>query len=261
MTNYHCGNTPKVGDVVERVGATVDNVLIGNHYIVTSLHLNTVNLEGHGALHYHQECFKLIKRKEDTMTNPNQHLLDYAVENIKEWDKFYPCLRSDSSSKPLFFTSEKGWDIGIFWKDQWVNGGEYEYIVGTLGKTSPQVITKDEWLAEIKRREEEKDMNKPLERDQEYDVKLTGEDIAKLYLITGSAYGMHKAYATFSALLGADGEAMYVELPSIKLNAATGYEVAMKKLLPSPETEKQRHLREIKEQYEALGEKIKQMEK
>ena len=117
------------------------------------------------------------------MTNPNQQLLDYAVENIKEWHDYYPCLRSDSSSKPLFFTSENGWNIGVYWKDQWVDGGEYGYLVGTLGRTTPQVITKDEWLAEIKRREEGKDMNKPLERDKEYDVKLTGEEIAFLYFV------------------------------------------------------------------------------
>jgi len=95
------------------------------------------------------------------MTNPNQQLLDYAVENIKEWHPHHTCLRSDRSAYPLFYTGQyDGWDLH---DNQWFDGGNFAKLEGTLGKTTPQVITKDEWLAEIKRREEGKPM--VLERD------------------------------------------------------------------------------------------------
>jgi hypothetical protein len=189
------------------------------------------------------------------MTSTNQQLLDYAVENITEWATGFTHLRADTSTNPLFFTVGEKWTIACgYWGH---DTPTYESIKGTLGEVDPQVITKDEWLAEIKRREEPK----MLERNKEYDVKLTGEEIAELYLITGSACGLNRVYATLSAMLGADGEAMNVELPSIKLRSAIGYEAAMIKLLPPSETEEQRHLRELQEQYVALGEKIKQLSK
>ena len=197
------------------------------------------------------------------MTNPNQQLLDYAVENIKEWNDRFTDLYSDSSWNSLF------WGKGFTWFSsssmEWAYNGNcscsiiYEH---TLGKTTPQVITKDEWLAEIKRREEEKPMI--LKQDSEYNVKLTGQEIFDLYLITGSLKGSSTLYSKFQAMLGDNINAhisMNVALPLIKLTEATGYSEALTKAFKVPETEEQRHLRELKEQYESLGEKIKQLSK
>jgi hypothetical protein len=264
MINYLCGNTPKLGDVVERVGHTVYMIIQGEQYTVTNIHLNTVNLQGHDNLHYHQEKFKLIKRKEVTMTNPNQQLLDYAVENIKEWDDHYPCLRADSSSVSLFYTDRSGWvNNGGLWKDDDIS---FHILSGALGKTTPQVITKDEWLAEIKRRQEEKGMNKPLERDKEYDVKLTGEQLAFLwYCVSNVAFsivGVQSLHANLvSKFKQCDATRSYLSDSLLLRSDDKHYKEFLKVFFTPSETEEQRHLRELKEQYEALGDKIKQMEK
>jgi len=43
--------------------------------------------------------------------NSNQQLLDYAVENIKEWHESYYYLRSDESLYPLFYTECNDWKV------------------------------------------------------------------------------------------------------------------------------------------------------
>ena len=196
--------------------------------------------------------------------NPNQQLLDYAVKNIKEWPSKYPHLRADSSSKSLFFSAGDDWSIGNnYWGNDYPT---YRAVNGTLGEVTPQVITKDEWLAEIKRRQEEKPMNKPLERYKEYDVKLTGEEIAFLWYCTSNTsanvegvYGLHtKMVKLFSACKRTRN---ILSSNVLIREGDSDYSFLMKEFFKSPETEEQRHLRELKEQYEALGEKIKQMEK
>lgn len=104
-------------------------------------------------------------------------------------------------------------------------------------------------------------MNTRLERDREYDVKLTGEDIAHIYLLTGYAYNMHSLYNKAATLLGASRGVIGVKLPSVNLFAQVDYKDAMSKLLATPETEDQRKLRELKEQYAELGKAIEAMEK
>lgn len=42
---------------------------------------------------------------DNEVINPNQELLDWAVENVKEWDDEYTHIRSDSSSLPVFYTN------------------------------------------------------------------------------------------------------------------------------------------------------------
>jgi len=141
-------------------------------------------------------------------------------------------------------------------------GSEYEVdrILPRIGEIGVSGVNSTSYIPAyfklIKRKE-----SGMLQRDKEYGVKLTGEDIAKLYLITGNTFGMIRAYETFSELLGAKGESMYVELPSIRLSAAIGYEDAMMKLLATSETEDQRKLRELKEKHAELGKAIEAMEK
>lgn len=82
------------------------------------------------------------------MINPNQELLSWAVENIKEWDDDYTHLRSDSADyNSLFYTR------GTSWKHidaQWVCAGEEyttdEDLYRQFATNTPQVITKQEWL-------------------------------------------------------------------------------------------------------------------
>lgn len=77
--------------------------------------------------------------------NDNQALLDWAVENVKEWSSKFQCLRSDSTG--VFFTTKAGWYTK---DDEWLYRGEiglfddYCLPVDTLGV---QVITKEEWEA------------------------------------------------------------------------------------------------------------------
>lgn len=108
---------------------------------------------------------------------------------------------------------------------------------------------------------DETGMSTRLERHKEYDVRLTGGDIAHIFLLTGYAYNMHSLYNKVATLLGTSGGVIGVNLPPVNLFAEVGYKDAMNKLLAAPETEDQRKLRELKEQYESLGKAIEAMEK
>jgi hypothetical protein len=84
------------------------------------------------------------------MTNPNQELLDWAVDNIREWDEEYTHLRSDDYYKSCFYTSGDEWDVEIldhqyFWVNCSVGISLFLYVGGFQTKY-PQVITKEEWL-------------------------------------------------------------------------------------------------------------------
>lgn len=82
------------------------------------------------------------------MTNPNEELLTWAVENITEWDDDYTHLRSDSGEvNSLFYTNGTSWRI---------RGGEWACPMGddytddddfctSFSTKTPQVITKQEW--------------------------------------------------------------------------------------------------------------------
>lgn len=68
-----------------------------------------------------------------TNTNPNQELLDYAIENIEEWGDTYTHLSGDSSGFPFLFT-----------------GGELRWLevqdMNAPKFNTYQTITKQEWL-------------------------------------------------------------------------------------------------------------------
>ena len=243
---YECGSEVMDGDIIERVGDSL-SLDVGGQYttIVPSMSMGLISVKENCTMNYDPLFFKLIKRKQEPEMVWKEMTLE-EVKAVQVGDK----IRIDGVEDEVIYLYDrvKG-DYGFKTKK------EHQGCNVVNSSHVEDMEYKFEKLVE------ETEMNNRLERTKEYDVKLTGEDIAKLYLVTGSTYGMHKAYATFGALLGADGESMRVELPSIKLNAAIGYEATMRKLLAKPETEDQRKLRELKEQYESLGKAIDAMEK
>lgn len=117
---------------------------------------------------------------------------------------------------------------------------------------------------------EETEMNTRLERDREYDVKLTGEEIAIVTVMlavsscnVSTAQGdlALNAYKKFKEVSGGF-ERYGLSLPSILLGSHTSVLTSwLNKVFAVPETEDQRKLRELKEQYESLGKAIDAMEK
>lgn len=194
------------------------------------------------------------------MINPNQELLDFAVKNV-EWNDNYTHLRSDGSSDPLFFSNGEGWYLNT--KDEWrLDYSNTYYTALTIipnFSTSPQVISKEEYL-------EAKD-NLPLSQDKEYSIKLTGEDLVLLEMLTGRTNGFKffPIYQKFEKYVKGNGIVVdYDDLPMIMVAGIENIISDKLNEVFSPpiqqETEEQRNLRELKEQYEVLGEKIKAME-
>ena len=108
-----------------------------------------------------------------------------------------------------------------------------------------------------------------LQRDKEYDVKLTGEEIAWLHFATARScdtYGLYdkirSEYRSLKLTTDLGGE------PQSR-TCGTGWDADyrkdvyewLNKVFATPETEDQRKLRELKEQYESLGKAIDAMEK
>lgn len=117
----------------------------------------------------------------------------------------------------------------------------------------------------IKRKEKEM-----LERTEEYDVKLTGEEIAfvtMMFAVTSCnvttergdlAMNAYKKFKDFSGGFERYG----LVLPSIVLGSHTSVLATwLDKVFTPPETEDQKKLRELKEAHEELGKKIEAMEK
>lgn len=110
---------------------------------------------------------------------------------------------------------------------------------------------------------EETEMNTRLERDREYDVKLTGEQIALCKLLLGKTNGTltYEAYCVFSDLLP-----LHPTLPyGVNLSDLFGSEGKvtdwLDKVFAVPETEDQRKLRELEEKHAELGKAIEAMRK
>lgn len=194
------------------------------------------------------------------MTNPNQELLDFAVENIEGWDEGYTHLRSDRSVAPLFFTERGEWYIcGL---NEWTYRGDGTFRKVTTSSdlsTTPQVIAKEEYL--------EAKGSQALIRDKEYNVKLTGEELVLLTFLLGRTNGnlLYAPYKKFAKRVTYKNRLFVPEFRTADLNSV---EPSLKAKLDiifappvAPETEAQRNLRELQEQYQVLGEKIKQMEK
>lgn len=110
---------------------------------------------------------------------------------------------------------------------------------------------------------EETEMNNRLERTKEYDVKLTGEEIAWLQFATARG---NTSGTLFRSIRSQFGELKGV--PESRSNGAAWdhiYYGSISKwyteLFPVPETEDQRKLRELKEKHAELGKAIDAMEK
>ncbi len=173
------------------------------------------------------------------------------VKAVQVGDK----IRIDGVENEVIFTFNKVIDFG-FRTDGKRKHFETKYITDIVCADAVAGMEhKFEMLVE------ETEMNTRLERNKEYDVKLTGEDIAHIFLLTGYAYNMHSLYNKVATLLGTSGGVIGVNLPPVNLFAEVGYKDAMNKLLAAPETEDQRKLRELKEQYESLGKAIEAREK
>jgi len=109
---------------------------------------------------------------------------------------------------------------------------------------------------------EETGMNTCLERDREYDVKLTGEEIGFCLALLAKTTGSlgYLPYTKFKKVLSP-----VLALPNITLTYSYNNDQIicewLDKVFAVPETEDQRKLRELKEQYESLGKAIDAMEK
>lgn len=107
---------------------------------------------------------------------------------------------------------------------------------------------------------EEEEMNTGLERDKEYDVKLTGEEIALVNILLCNCTGHHitSVWRKFYSLVGhSPMDINTTHLHKIK-DVIDNY---LDKLFPKIETEDQRKLRELKEKHAELGKAIEAMEK
>lgn len=106
-----------------------------------------------------------------------------------------------------------------------------------------------------------------LERDKEYDIKLTGEE---LFLFTfmlgqsnsslsGATYEKLKKMfiPEFESLLNSISTLKTIDLYSHKSEIIG----IMDKVFPKPETEQEKKIREMEEQYAALGKAIEEVKK
>lgn len=102
------------------------------------------------------------------MTNPNQELLSWAVENIEDWNDDYTHLRSDISGEPFFTTENYPWYIDSDDKQWNYNdlsgfGRAYLELGEEFSTNTPQVITKEEWLDGIAAKNAPTSSSEPLQ--------------------------------------------------------------------------------------------------
>jgi hypothetical protein len=185
--------------------------------------------------------------------------MSYASDlGLKVGDKIkYTCKgevlhshRSFRIGDVLMLTRYDGSSIPFFKREGDIEDKEHDFDLSRRG-----------WV----KVEQETNMNKAIERDKEYDVKLTGEEIALCYLLLGKSNGTlgQPLYTKLGQLLRFNKQVVtYDVLESIDVNSnIIKINNWLDKVFEPQETEEQRNLRELKEQYEILGNKIKQMEK
>lgn len=105
-----------------------------------------------------------------------------------------------------------------------------------------------------------------IERDKEYDIKLTGEQMAILLMLTGSTAAFKSKIETYERL-----QTLFENNPNTYkfkahwMNALVTYREEASEWLDSvftlPETEKEKKIREMEEQYTALGKAIEEVKK
>ena len=105
-----------------------------------------------------------------------------------------------------------------------------------------------------------------IERDKEYEIKVTGEEIAILALLVSNCNGgfTNRLWPKLLTLINnpdLEGLIYTTGVRTIQLyNNKHEINEYINSIFPKPETEEERNIRELKEQYALLGDKIKQME-
>jgi len=144
-------------------------------------------------------------------------------------------------------------------------GSEYEVdrILPRIGEIGVSGVNSTSYIPAyfklIKRKED-----KMLQRDKEYDVKLTGEEIALIGVLLANSNGsiLTKTFRKIDKILGNILKYGNVpDIPTINLSKHGDLLINWVNVVFKPkETEDQRKLRELKEQYESLGKAIEAME-
>lgn len=104
-----------------------------------------------------------------------------------------------------------------------------------------------------------------IERNKEYDLKVTGEQLAYIFAVSGSTASGNKAssklYDKIRALSPTQfKDAMETGTSYMNLHECQLYKNYLDNLFKAPETEKEKNLRELKEKHEELGKAIQKLE-
>lgn len=103
-----------------------------------------------------------------------------------------------------------------------------------------------------------------MERNEIYNLEVTGQQLAWLFFVTNRSCNEYGLNDTLSEQYSPE---FFKDAPNSKTNSI-GWDGVYREevnawlnlLFKEPETEDQKNLRELKEQYKLLGEKINQME-
>lgn len=253
MSKYKCGADVREGDTVERIEPSL-SLVVGDNYEVSipSLSCGYISVVGCTVMVYDPLFFKLIKRKQKPKLVWKEMTLE-EVKAVQVGDK----IRIDGVEDEVILTFNKVKDFGFRTKGK---RKHYNYDNDTDIVCCDAVAGMEYKFEHLV---EETEMNTRLERDKEYDVRLTGEEIA--WLQFASARG-NTSGSLYKALRNQFGELKGI--PESKTNGQAWDHIYRgsinawyDELFPKPETEDQRKLRELKEQYESLGKAIDAMEK
>ena len=197
------------------------------------------------------ECISWEHYKEPVKVTPKLVWKEMTLEEVKAvqvGDK----IRIGGEETEIVYTYNKEYDFGFD-----INPMVSCHHSSTLGTERILGMQyKFEKLAE------ETEMNTRLERDKEYDVKLTGEEIGFCMALLAKTTGNlgYLPYTKFRKVLST-----VLSIPNITITYSYDNDQIicewLDKVFAAPETEDQRKLRELKEQYASLGKAIDAMEK
>lgn len=233
---YSCGNEVEVGDTVIRIKDPLGLLKTGGEHIVTALgQYQTIRVADSLLTSLCPQSFVLIKRKPKLIW---KEMTRDEVKAVQVGDK----IRIDGVEHVVKRLYDRPYDFGFYTDKNLISDSSVE-----------DMDYKFEHLVE------EIEMNTGLERDKEYDVKLTGEEIAIVNMLLCNCTGHHvtSVWRKFYSLVGHH----LVDIDTIYLhNVKDALDNYLDKLFPKIETEDQRKLRELKEQYSELGKAIEAME-
>lgn len=246
---YKCGNEVKVGDVIERLVTYFDEE-IGNVDIVDEVARGGIYVKGKSCC-FDNRNYKLIKRKGDDTSVNNlvwKELSLEEVKNVQIGDK----LRISGKECAVIDLYDRPFDYG-FDVDVEIDGSP------TVG---------DSCVTAMRYKFEKLTEGNPvsrLERDKEYDLKLTGEDIAFLwYCASIASASLPSVRDLYSKLLNKYPQCnlttSYTACIGVLISNYSGaYNEFLSLFFQPTITEKQKQLQGLQEQYNILGEKIKQL--